>query len=116
MKKIFIVITSLSVLAACGGKTEDAKKEEAGKENASETKEETVKSAESTETPESIAANWCKLNGIAHFATTPEEKEDAEDALDNFEEDMENKYKDDKAMMDKIEEAVEACEASSEGR
>ncbi len=86
MKKVFLTITTLALLSACG------------------------------ETPESIGAEWCELNGKVYSAATAEEKNAAEDAREAFEEEMEKKYKDDKEMMDKIEAAAEACEDSSEGR
>ena len=86
MKKMFLIVTTLAFLAACG------------------------------ETPESIGAQWCELNGKVHTASTPEEKSAAKEAREAFEEEMEKKYKDDKEMMDKIEAAAEACEDSSEGR
>jgi hypothetical protein len=87
MKKLFMSLSTVMLLAACGA-----------------------------ESPESIGQEWCELNGKVYTANSPEEKSAAEDAREAFEEEMEKKYKDDKEMMDKIEEAAEACEDASEGR
>ncbi len=87
MNKLIVSLTTLVLLASCGA-----------------------------ETPESIGQKWCELNGKVYTANSPEEKSAAEDAREAFEEEMEKKYKDDKEMMDKIEEAAEACEDASEGR
>lgn len=116
MKKLFLSITAFAVLTACGGKSEDAKKDESENAKATETTETPAAKAEVVETPESIGAKWCELNGKVHAAANPEEKSAAKDAIEAYEEEMETKYKDDKEMMDKIEAAAEACEASSEGR
>jgi hypothetical protein len=69
-----------------------------------------------SETPESIGQAWCDLNGKVYTSSTSEEKDAAREALKKFENEIEEKYKDDKAMMEKIEAAAEACEDSSEGR
>jgi hypothetical protein len=115
MKKTFILMMSLAFLTACGG--EEKKAEDSAKEKGTEASTEgAAKSENPAETPESIAAKWCELNGKAHNATTPEDEDAAKDERKAFEKEMEDKYKDNKEMMDKIEEAVEACEDASEGR
>lgn len=68
------------------------------------------------ETPESIAASWCELNGRVSKAADSPEKEKALNARKEFEQSMEAKYKEDTAMMRAIFRAVEACEAASEGK
>lgn len=68
------------------------------------------------ETPESIAAKWCELNGQVSKATGEAEKTKAVSARKEFEKSMESKYEKDTAMMQAIFRAAEACEAASEGR
>lgn len=67
------------------------------------------------ETAASIAQKWCDLNGKAHKAEGAA-KEAAEAALNKYENEMEEKYKGDKAFMDEIEKEAEKCEDASEGR
>ena len=67
------------------------------------------------ETAASIAQKWCDLNGKAHKAEGAA-KEAAEAAVEKFENEMEAKYKDDKAFMKEIENEAEKCEDASEGR
>ena len=115
MKKTFILMTSLAILTACGG--EEKKAVDAEKEKGTEPSTEAVaKSEEQAETPESIAAKWCELNGKAYNAVTPEDKEAAKSERTAYEKQIESKYMVDTLMMEKIEAAVEACESSSEGR
>lgn len=68
------------------------------------------------ETPESIAARWCELNGQITKAAGDAEKAKARAARTEFEKSMEEKYKKDTAMMEAIFRAAEACEAASEGK
>jgi hypothetical protein len=68
------------------------------------------------ETPESIAKQWCDLNGKVARATTPEEKEKAEKNRKEYEEKIDKKYKDNEEMRKKVEVEVEKCEDASEGR
>ncbi len=82
------LIGSLMILAACGSKKE---------------------------TPASIAKKWCELNAKAYKAEGTA-KEAAEAARDKFENEIEAKYKDDKAFMAEVEKEVEKCEDASEGR
>ncbi|MBK6828170.1 MAG: hypothetical protein IPG86_15540 [Chitinophagaceae bacterium] len=67
------------------------------------------------ETAASIAQKWCDLNGKAHKAEGAA-KEAAEAALNKYENEMEEKYKDNKAFMKEIENEAEKCEDASEGR
>jgi hypothetical protein len=64
----------------------------------------------------SIAKDWCELNGKAHKAADGPEKDAAKEARKKFEDDMEAKYKDDKAFMEEIGKEVEKCEDASEGK
>ena len=75
-----------------------------------------VASCNSKQTPESIAQQWCDLNSKVYKAAEGPDKEVATEARKSFEKEMETKYKDDKAMMDGIMKAVEACEDASEGK
>ena len=68
------------------------------------------------ESAASIAKKWCDLNGKVHKAAEGAEKEAAEAARKKFENDMEAKYKDDKAFMEEVGKEVEKCEDASEGR
>ncbi len=68
------------------------------------------------ESASSIASKWCELNGKAHKAAEGAEKEAAEVYLQKFENEMEARYKDDKAFMSEIEKETEKCEDASEGR
>ena len=70
----------------------------------------------SKDTPVSIAKKWCELNGKAHKAAEGAEKETAQTVLKQFENEMEAKYKEDKAFMKQVESEVEKCEDASEGR
>jgi hypothetical protein len=115
MKRTFILMISLAFLTACGG--EEKKAVDSAKETSSESSaEEVAKSEEQAETPESIAAKWCELNGKAYMAATPEDKEAAKSERTAYEKLIESKYMVDTLMMEKIEAAVEACEDASEGR
>ncbi len=106
---------SLAFLTACGG--EEKKSVDAAQENVTESSTEVVaKSEGQAETPESIAAKWCELNGKAYMAATPEDKEAAKSERTAYEKLIESKYMVDTLMMEKIEAAFEACESSSEGR
>ena len=67
------------------------------------------------ETAASIAQKWCDLNGKAHKAEGAA-KEAAEAALNKYENEMEEKYKDNKAFMKEIENEAEKCEDASEGK
>ncbi len=68
------------------------------------------------ESAASIAQEWCDLNGKAYKAAEGPEKEAAVAARKKFEDNMSEKYKDDKAFMDEIGKEVEKCEDASEGR
>ena len=68
------------------------------------------------ETPESIALQWCDLNGKVHNAAEGPAKEAAEAARKKFETEMQEKFKDNQAMLDNVGKAIEACEDASEGR
>jgi len=86
MKKIMIPLVFL--LAACGG----------GKQ-----------------TPEEVAHEWCELNAKVEKATDEVEMKKAKDAREAYEREMEEKYKNDEAFMEKVEEEAEKCEEESEG-
>lgn len=68
------------------------------------------------ESASSIAQQWCDLNGKAYKAAEGAEKEAAQAARKKFEDEMEAKYKDDKAFMEEVGKEVEKCEDASEGR
>ena len=82
------IIIGCSLLFACGG----------GKDSAA-----------------SIAKKWCDLNGKVAKAEG-DAKEAARKALNDYENEMEAKYKNDEAFMKEIEREAEKCEAASEGR
>lgn len=63
----------------------------------------------------SIAKKWCDLNGKVAKAEG-DAKEAARKALNDYENEMEAKYKNDDAFMKEIEREAEKCEAASEGR
>lgn len=67
-------------------------------------------------TPESIAQQWCDLNGKVNKAADGPAKEAAKTAREKFETEIETKYKADTAMMNKIKTAVESCAEQSAGR
>jgi len=67
-------------------------------------------------TPESIAQEWCDLNGKVYRAADGPDKEKAKEERKKYENTLEEKYSKDKPMMDKIKKAVEACEGRSEGK
>lgn len=69
---------------------------------------------ESKDTPSSIAQKWCDLNGKVFKAAEGAEKEAAGASLNQFENEMEARYKDDHAFMKQIETEVEKCESASE--
>jgi hypothetical protein len=110
MKRFFAVIlitAGTMIMPSCNSdKKTDEKKEEKTVE----------KNDPAPESAASIAQAWCDLNGKAYRATTDAEKAAAKDALDAFEKNMEEKYKNDDAMMKAIEAEVEKCEDASEGR
>jgi ElaB/YqjD/DUF883 family membrane-anchored ribosome-binding protein len=64
------------------------------------------------ETAASIAQKWCDLNGKAHKAEGAA-KEAAEAALNKYENEMEEKYKDNKAFLKEIENEAEKCEENN---
>jgi hypothetical protein len=68
------------------------------------------------ESAASVATKWCELNGKAHKAAEGAEKETAKAAVDKFEKEMQEKYKDNKAFLDEVGKEVEKCEDASEGR
>lgn len=70
--------------------------------------------SESKDTPSSIAQKWCDLNGKVYKAAEGAEKEAAGASLNQFENEMEARYKDDHAFMKQIETEVEKCESASE--
>lgn len=63
-----------------------------------------------------IAAKWCDLNGKVFKAAEGAEKDAAKAARENFENEIEAKYKGDEAFMKEVEQEVEKCEAASEGK
>ena len=67
------------------------------------------------ESAASIAQKWCDLNGKVTKAEG-EAKESAKKELNDYENKMEAKYKNDEAFMKEIEKETEKCEAASEGR
>ncbi len=71
---------------------------------------------DSKETPESIAQQWCDLNGKVYKAADGPDKEKAKEERKKYENSMEEKYGKDADMKEKIKKAVEACEDKSEGR
>lgn len=73
-------------------------------------------SCNSKKVPESIARQWCDLNSNVYKAAEGPDKELAIEARKKFEKELEAEYKDDKATLDIIMKAVEACEDASEGR
>jgi len=75
-----------------------------------------VASCGGKETAASIAKKWCDLNGKVYKAAEGPAKEAAQKARKQFEDEMEAKYKDDKAFMDEIGKEAEKCEDASEGR
>lgn len=68
----------------------------------------------SKETPESIAGQWCNLNGKVYKAAEGPDKEKAKEERKKFENSVEEKYSKDSVMMEKIKKAAEACEGKSE--
>lgn len=86
MKKLVIPVSFLFIVA-CGGEKE---------------------------TPESVAQQWCDLNKKVESAKDEVEKEKAKADCKQFEESMEEKYKNDEAFMEKVEDLTEACEGESE--
>jgi hypothetical protein len=75
----------------------------------------TVISCGGKETAASIAKKWCDLDGKVSKAEEGPSKDAAEAALNKFENEMEAKYKDNKAFMDEIEKETEKCEGAAEG-
>jgi hypothetical protein len=65
---------------------------------------------DSKETPESVAERWCELDKAVNQATSEAEEESARKAREAYEDEMEEKYGEDEAFMDKVEAAAEACE------
>ncbi len=74
------------------------------------------KDAKSFDSPAAAAQAWCDLNGKVARASNDAEKEAAKAARKKFEDDLEAKYKDDKAFMDNLEKEAEKCEDASEGK
>ena len=72
-------------------------------------------SCSSKKSASTVAQKWCDLNGKAHRAEGSA-KEAAEADLKKYENDMEAKYKNDKAFLDQVGKEVEKCEAASEGK
>ena len=65
----------------------------------------------------SMAQKWCDLNAkAAKAAANGNSREAAKMNLEKFEDELEAKYKDNKAFMDELGKEVEKCEAASEGR
>jgi hypothetical protein len=64
----------------------------------------------------SLAQEWCKLNGKVAKAADGAEKEAAKAAIDKWENELQVKYKDDKAFRQEVEKEAEKCEAASEGK
>lgn len=63
-----------------------------------------------------IAAEWCKLNGKVAKAAEGAEKQAAETAIKNWENEIEAKYKNDEAFLKEIQNEAEKCEGASEGK
>ncbi|MEO7983030.1 MAG: hypothetical protein ABI688_03005 [Bacteroidota bacterium] len=92
MKKHFLtqlVIVLCFSIAACGG----------GKKSAA-----------------SVAKEWCELNGKVAKAADGAEKEAAKAAIEKWENELQTKYKEDKAFRQEVEKEAEKCEAASEGK
>ena len=67
------------------------------------------------ESASSIARQWCDLNEKVYKADDAS-KASAEADRRKFEDDMNAKYKDNKAFLEEIGQEVEKCEDASEGR
>lgn len=92
MKKMLLIAVIVAgglLFTACGGKKESA---------------------------QSIAEKWCDLNSKVHKATDETAKEAAQAARKKYEQEVEEKYKDNKDFMEEVGREVEKCEAASEGK
>ena len=69
---------------------------------------------ETKDSPSSITQKWCDLNGKAYKATKGPDKEAAVASLNQFENEMEARYKDDETFMKQVESEAEKCEGDSE--
>lgn len=68
-----------------------------------------------SQSAEDIAQEWCGLNKKEHEAKDEAERKTAHDARMKFEEEVEDKYKNDEEFMQKVELEMEKCEGESEG-
>jgi PBP1b-binding outer membrane lipoprotein LpoB len=59
---------------------------------------------------DSIAKKWCELTVRVKSASNEAEKEIAKEKRKNYENELEEKYKNDKAFMEKLNEATRACD------
>jgi hypothetical protein len=64
----------------------------------------------------SIAKEWCDLNGKVAKAESDAARATAEANRKKFEEEMEEKYKNDDAFLKEVGDEIEKCEDASEGR
>lgn len=64
---------------------------------------------------EEIAKEWCDLINKDHQATDEVSKNKAHKALQKFESDIEEKYKNDEAFLEKVDEETDKCIDDSEG-
>ena len=68
------------------------------------------------ESAASVAQEWCDLNAKVAKASSEEAKAAAEKARTDYENKMQEKYKDNQAFLDEVGKEVEKCEDASEGR
>ena len=73
-------------------------------------------SCSSKKSAASVAQKWCDLNGKVARAEEGKEKEGAMADRKKYEEEMQEKYKNDEAFMKEVGVEVEKCEGASEGR
>ena len=64
----------------------------------------------------SIAQEWCDLNGKVAKAESDAARATAEANRKKFEDEMEEKYKNDDAFLKEVGAEIEKCEDASEGR
>jgi hypothetical protein len=64
----------------------------------------------------SVAKEWCDLNGKVAKAESDAARATAEANRKKFENEMEEKYKNDEAFLKEVGAEIEKCEDASEGR
>jgi len=64
----------------------------------------------SSNSPDAIGKKWCELDKAVSQAQSEEEEEAASKKRDAYENEITEKYGEDEDFMDKVGEAVEACE------